>query len=81
MDQSDDLSSIDGLGRLYRRRVEARDVATAGCVSPDAMLALLQREGPESERLATQPNRRRGGESRRPSRRRNERSRRQRVAG
>ncbi len=53
MDHSDDLSSIDGLGRLYRRRVEARDVATAGCVSPDALLALLQREGPESERLAT----------------------------
>ncbi len=53
MDQSDELSSIEGLGRLYRRRVEARDVATAGCVSPDAILALLQREGTESERLAT----------------------------
>ena len=53
MDQSDELSSIEGLGRLYRRRVEARDVATALCPSPEAMLALLQREGPESERLAT----------------------------
>jgi anti-sigma factor RsiW len=53
MDQSDDLSSIEGLGRLYRRRVEARDVTTAGCVTPDAMLALLQREGSESDRLVT----------------------------
>jgi len=53
MDHADDLSSIEGLGRLYRRRVEAAGAPAAGCVSPDALLALLQRDGPESERLAT----------------------------
>jgi len=53
MDLSDDLSSIEGLARLYRRRVEACDVTTGGCISPDAMLALLQREGSENERLVT----------------------------
>ena len=53
MDHSDDLSSIEGLGRLYRRRVDARNVSAAGCVAPEAMLALLEREGPESQRLAT----------------------------
>ncbi|HET7240096.1 MAG TPA: hypothetical protein VFI77_02985, partial [Gemmatimonadales bacterium] len=53
MDHSDDLSTIEGLGRLYRRRVAARSVSAIGCVSPEAMLALLEREGLESERLAT----------------------------
>src|SRR4051812_20443832 len=53
MDHSDDLSSIEGLGRLYRRRVDARKSPAAGCLPPEAMLALLEREGPESERLAT----------------------------
>ncbi len=53
MDHSDDLSSIEGLGQLYRRRVDAGSVPATGCVSPEAMLALLEREGPESERLAT----------------------------
>lgn len=53
MDHSDDLSSIEGLGRQYRRRVEARNTPGSGCVPPEAMVALLQREGPEVERLAT----------------------------
>ncbi|HET7422768.1 MAG TPA: hypothetical protein VFJ92_04345 [Gemmatimonadales bacterium] len=53
MDHSNDLNSIEGLGRLYRRRVDARNAPASGCVSPEAMLALLEREGSESERLAT----------------------------
>jgi hypothetical protein len=53
MDHSDDLSSIEGLGRLYRRRVDARNLPATGCVSPEALVALLEREGPEGERLAT----------------------------
>ena len=52
MDQPD-LSGIDGLERLYRARVSARLVVTEQCVSPEAMLALLQREGSEAERMAT----------------------------
>ena len=36
-----------------RRRVDARSAPADGCVSPEAMVALLEREGPESERLAT----------------------------
>jgi hypothetical protein len=52
MDQSD-LSGMDGLERLYRGRVAARPVVTERCVSPEAMLALLQREGTEDERFAT----------------------------
>jgi hypothetical protein len=52
MDQSD-LSGMEGLERLYRARVDARPVVTERCVSPEAMLALLQREGTEDERMAT----------------------------
>jgi hypothetical protein len=52
MDQSN-LSGMDGVERLYRSRVAQRPVLTDQCVSPEAMLALLQREGAESERLAT----------------------------
>lgn len=52
MDQSD-LSGMEGLERLYRARVAAKPVATERCVSPEAMLALLQREGTEDERMAT----------------------------
>ena len=52
MDQSD-LSGMEGLERLYRARVSAKPVVTEQCVSPEAMLALLLREGTEDERVAT----------------------------
>jgi hypothetical protein len=52
MDQSD-LSGMEGLERLYRARVVAKPVVTERCVSPEQMLALLQREGTEDERMAT----------------------------
>jgi hypothetical protein len=44
---------MEGLERLYRARVAARPVVTERCVSPEAMLALLQRDGTEDERMAT----------------------------
>jgi len=52
MDQSD-LSGMEGVERLYRSRVAAKPVVTERCVSPEAMLALFQREGSEDERMAT----------------------------
>jgi hypothetical protein len=53
MDQPD-LKSVERLGRLYRQRVAARGAPDdSSCVSPEAILALVRREGSEAERLAT----------------------------
>lgn len=53
MDQPD-LKDVERLGQLYRRRVVARQAPDpASCVPPEAILAVLRREGGEDERLAT----------------------------
>lgn len=53
MDQPD-LKDVERLGRLYRHRVVARGASDdASCVSPEAILAVVRREGSEAERLAT----------------------------
>lgn len=42
------------LRELYDRMLDARSAGARGrCASPEAMLALVRREGPEEERLAT----------------------------
>ena len=51
MDQPE-LSETARLRRLYSGRVAARGVGT-GCVTPEAILAVIQREGGEEERLGT----------------------------
>jgi len=51
MDQSD-LTDTVRLQRLYSGRVVRRGAAE-GCVAPEAILAVLQREGAETDRLAT----------------------------
>ena len=51
MDQRD-LTGTDRMERVYRRRVAGRKGGDA-CVSPEAILAVVQREGREDERLAT----------------------------
>ncbi|HEX6107243.1 MAG TPA: hypothetical protein VFZ26_16775 [Gemmatimonadales bacterium] len=53
MDQPN-VTETERLQRLYSRRVAERGVAGgAGCVSPEAILAVIRREGSEEERLAT----------------------------
>jgi hypothetical protein len=53
MDQPD-LTETTRLQELYARRVTTRSVDNrAGCVAPEAILALVRREGPEADRLAT----------------------------
>jgi hypothetical protein len=53
MDQPD-LKDVERLGQLYRRRVVARGAPdAASCVSPEAILAVIRREGSEDERLTT----------------------------
>jgi hypothetical protein len=47
-----ELSETARLRRLYSGRVAARGVGT-GCVTPEAILAVIQREGGEEERLGT----------------------------
>jgi hypothetical protein len=51
MDQPD-LTETERLQRLYTRRVAERPAPSA-CVSPEQMLAVIQREGSEAERMAT----------------------------
>jgi hypothetical protein len=50
MDQPD--LTDDRLQRIYSRQVAGRGAATP-CVTPEAILAAVLREGPEAERLAT----------------------------
>jgi hypothetical protein len=53
MDQPD-LTGTERLQQLYRRRVAERGTAgDAACVSPEAILAVVRREGGEGARLAT----------------------------
>lgn len=48
-----DLSETTRLQQLYQRRVAARDTGDrSDCVSVDGILAIIQREGSEDERLA-----------------------------
>ena len=47
-----ELTETARLRRLYSGRVAARGVGT-GCVTPEAILAVIQRDGGEEERLAT----------------------------
>jgi hypothetical protein len=51
MDQPE-LMETARLRRLYSGRVAAR-AGGAGCVTPEAILAVIRREGGEDERLAT----------------------------
>jgi hypothetical protein len=52
MDQPD-LNETSRLQQLYERRVAARDTGNrAGCQPVEAILAVIQREGSEDERLA-----------------------------
>ena len=49
-----ELNDTERLQRLYAGRVAARGPAHgAACVAPEAILAVVRREGPEEERLAT----------------------------
>jgi hypothetical protein len=49
-----ELKDVERLGQLYRRRVVARGAPDAAtCVSPEAILAVVRREGSEDERLTT----------------------------
>ena len=49
-----DVSETSRLQELYARRMAARAVGeSAGCVTPEAILALVRREGSEEQRLAT----------------------------
>jgi len=48
-----DLSDTMRLRRLYSRRVAGRAGEGGSHVSPEAILAVIQKEGPEEERLAT----------------------------
>jgi hypothetical protein len=48
-----DMSGTTRLQHAYARRVAARGEAEGACVTPEAILAVVQREGPEPERLAT----------------------------
>lgn len=48
------MTPDDRMREAYSRAVEARTAPRrAGCASPDAMLALVRREGREADRLAT----------------------------
>jgi hypothetical protein len=51
MDQPD-LTETERLQRLYARRVAERPAPSA-CVSPEQILAVIQREGTEAERMTT----------------------------
>ncbi len=51
MDQPD-LTDTDRLRRLYQRSVAGREEPGNACVSPEAIAALIRREGSEEERLA-----------------------------
>jgi hypothetical protein len=49
-----DMIETEQLQRLYARRVASgREGVGATCVTPEAILAVVRREGPEDERLAT----------------------------
>jgi hypothetical protein len=52
MDQLD-IAETTRLRQLYAQRAAAPGSERAGCVSPDAILALVLREGSEEDRLAT----------------------------
>lgn len=52
MDQPD-VNETERLGRAYARRVAERGTKGDACVTPEALLALVQREGTEEERLTT----------------------------
>lgn len=48
-----DLTEMTGLQRLYARRVQSKGTIGADCVTPEAILAVVLREGAEADRLAT----------------------------